>query len=443
LAWDSMRFGQEFRVRTRVAVRFLFENSMFLIAGAIAGLIWANVDHAGYALFTHGELGADGELHGPGHLFHFIINDVAMAFFFAIAAKEVWEALLPGGDLSSWKTAGTPLIATAGGMLGPAALYVGGALILGQHTLLKGWAVPMATDIAFSYLLARLIFGPRHPAIPFLLLLAIADDAGGLIVLAVFYPTGEMHLGLFFGLVTLAVVSALLMRQKLRLRSFWWYMIPGAVSWTGFHFGGIHPALGLVPIIPCMPHAKTDLGVFAVEEQARTDTLNRFEQWWQRPVELILGLFGLVNAGVALSSFGAGTALVTLGLLVGKPLGITLFVLVIAKRFLKLELPRGMDTRDLVVVGITAGIGFTVALFVSTVAFAHGSKHLDPVKMGALLSFAAAIFAVIAARLLGIKPLTEAGAPPPAEARGEHPADAEVPGQEVSDAAAEDIVIRT
>jgi NhaA family Na+:H+ antiporter len=286
-------------------------------------------------------------------------------------------------------------------MVGPAGLYLLGALLLGRTELLRGWAIPMATDIAFCYLVARLIFGQGHPAIPFLLLLAIADDAIGLIVLAVFYPQAELHLVTFFLLVGGAVLTGQFMHKRLRLHSFWWYLIPGAVSWYGFYVGGIHPALGLVPIIPTMPHAKTDLGLFVEAEAERHDTLNEFEHWWKYPVEVVLGFFGFLNAGVAFSSVGAGTGLVALGLLVGKPLGITLSVKLVAERALGLQLPRGMGTMDLVVVGIAAGIGFTVALFVSVVAFPPG-ESLDAVKMGALLSFVAAPLAVIGARLLGV-----------------------------------------
>ncbi len=158
-------------------IHFLLENSLFLIAGTAIGLIWANTDLEGYENLTHS--------------IHFFINDIAMAFFFGIAAKEVYEALLPGGALSSPRKAAMPLLATLGGMLGPAGLYVAGALWLGEVGLVRGWAIPCATDIAFSYLIARFIFGDKHPAIPFLLLLAIADDGAGLLILALFYPTAR------------------------------------------------------------------------------------------------------------------------------------------------------------------------------------------------------------------------------------------------------------
>ena len=157
-----------------------------------------------------------------------------------------------------------------------------------------------------------------------------------------------------------------------------------------------------MPIIPTLPHAQTDLGLFAREELGRHDTLNEFEHWWKNPVEIFLGLFGLANAGVVLSSVGDGTWLILAGLLLGKPLGITLFTWVGLKAF-KLELPVGMGLRDLVAVGMIAGIGFTVALFVATAAEFPDAATLDAVKMGALGSFGAAFIAIFGARAMGIR----------------------------------------
>jgi Na+:H+ antiporter, NhaA family len=374
--------------KVRGYITFLLENSLFLIIGTVAGLVWANIHLPSYEKITHN--------------LHFLINDIGMAFFFGIAAKEVFEAILPGGPLASPRKAAMPLLATAGGMVVPAAIFVAGALLLARPDLTRGWAIPCATDIAFSYLVARFVFGSKHPAIPFLLLLAIADDGLGLLILALFYPTGTINLLVFVGLVAAAVIIALVLK-KLGLRNFWPYiLVGGSLSWLGFYFGGFHPALALVPVIFAMPHAATDVGVFAEEKDVLTDALNQFEHWWKHPVEVMLGIFGLVNAGVLISSVGAGTWLVLLGLLVGKPLGIALFCL-LGKLF-KINLPEGMRWADLVVVGFAAGVGFTVSLFISTVAFPPG-ETLNNVKMGALLSFLGMFLTVLAARLLRIRPI--------------------------------------
>jgi NhaA family Na+:H+ antiporter len=348
-------------------------------------------------------IGGEGEGH-HGLTLHFLINDVLMALFFAIAAKEVWESLLPGGALSNPKKAATPLMATLGGVAMPALLYLAGAYGLGQgEELGRGWAVPCATDIAFSYLVARFVFGDGHPAIPFLLLLAIADDAIGLVILAVAYPQEAIQP--MWLLLTAGAIATGFLFRAIGIKSFWAYLlIPGIMSWISFYQAGIHAALGLVPIIPTLPHAHTDIGFFARAETTRHDTLSEFEHWWDHPVELILGLFGLVNAGVAFGNVGTATGLVLLGLVLGKPLGIFGFTW-IATRLFKLEMPAGVTDRHIVTLGVVAGIGFTVALFVASAAFPVPGPIQDAAKMGALGSFASAILAFPVAWALGVKPL--------------------------------------
>jgi NhaA family Na+:H+ antiporter len=393
-------------------IRFLMENSAFLIIGAAIGLVWANIDHESYEFLK--ETPAFHINHVPVSL-HYLINDIAMAFFFLLAGKEIREAMLPRGSLSNMRTAALPITAMLGGMAGPAIIFITGTLLFDAPELTRGWAIPMATDIAFSYLIARMVFPPiggkPHPAIVFLLLLAIADDAGGLIVLASFYPQ-EVHnlLPFLHGLspmlvfvvgIGAAIAISMVLWKKLKITNFWPYLLgPGAISWLAFHEGGIHPALALVLLAWCMPHEHSDVGIWEAGESEGRDTLNRMEHWWKSPVELILGLFGFVNAGVEFSAFGLGTWLVFFGLLFGKPLGIVLFTR-IGQAF-GLRLPKGMDAADLVVVGIAAGIGFTVALFVSVVAFPAGALQ-DSVKMGALFSFAVAPITIVAALILGVR----------------------------------------
>jgi NhaA family Na+:H+ antiporter len=389
----------------RNTIRFLLENSLFLILGAGVGLVWANVDHPGYEALLHFPLLENqwiGVVHDGHRLInlHFLVNDFLMALFFAIAGKEVWEALLPGGPLSNPKKAATPLFATLGGIVVPAGVYLLGAAMVGETAeLARGWAIPCATDIAFSYMVARFIFGAGHAAIPFLLLLAIADDAIGLLIIAVAYPQGEIQ-PIYLLLSVTAVGLCFAMRQ-LRWQSFWPYLlIAGTLSWLGFALSGLHPALGLLPVIPVMPHAHVDTGLFDWSRMEADDTLSRFARWWKNPVELILGAFGLLNAGVVVGSVGTATYLVLAGLLIGKPLGIWGFGLFAAKG-LRFGMPRGLRTRDLSIIGFAAAIGFTVSLFVATVAFPAGAAQ-DAAKMGALGSFFAAVVTWVAARMIGV-----------------------------------------
>jgi len=188
-----------------------------------------------------------------------------------------------------------------GGMIAPALIYVGLATPHGPAELARGWAIPCATDIAFSAMIARIIFPTGHPAVPFLLLLAIADDALGLMILAVFYPSGALSFTALGVLMTASVLSALWLTRR-QIRSFWPYVLgPGALSWAALYWGGFHPALALVPIVPFMPHGGRDQGLFAPAEHGLPDTLNRFEHWWATPVQVVLLLFGFANAGVPLA----------------------------------------------------------------------------------------------------------------------------------------------
>jgi NhaA family Na+:H+ antiporter len=281
-------------------------------------------------------------------------------------------------------------------MAAPALIYAALALTRGPGELIRGWAIPCATDIAFSAMVARLIFPASHPAIPFLLLLAIADDALGLVILAVFYPSGPLAPVSLAALMAAALFAARWLRRR-RMRSFWPYVIgPGALSWTALYVGGVHPALALVPIVPFMPHSAVDLGLFDPREEFRSDTLNRFEHWWATPVQVVLLLFGFANAGVPFERIGPGTYYVVAGLLLGKPLGIVLFSKL--ARLAGARLPPGLRSGDLLVVGVAASIGFTVALFFATAAFPDGMA-LAETKMGALLSFVAAPLALIVARV--------------------------------------------
>ena len=405
---------------------FVTNYSLLLIAGALTALVWANIAPGSYhhfvefVIWDHAPVGHLHEGHRTLTL-HYLVNDVLMAFFFAIAAKEVWEAvILKEGSLRGRKAA-TPLFATAGGMLGPVAVYLTMAHVLWPDSVSEvsnGWAIPTATDIAFSYLVGRIVFGAGHPAVRFLLLLAIADDAAGLIILAIFYPSGDLALSwllLSFGAALLVFLTcnwwprrldrgdqdrpnSTWVREKLGI---WPYAIAACASWYGFQESGIHPALGLLPIVPTIPHADRAFGIFSEAEQYLTDLLNHIEHLLKHPVEIVLFFFGLLNAGVEFSAFGEPTWLVLCGLMIGKPLGIAVFGWIGAFP-LRLGLPAGMRTIDLLVVGCVAAIGFTVSLFVASVAFDPGPVQ-DAAKMGALFSFGAAIVSVAVGRLTAVR----------------------------------------
>ena len=365
-------------------VRTILDHSLLLPAGAALALIWANTFAASYTRFAH--------------RLEFAVNDVGMVFFFALAAKEVVEATVPGGALHTWRRAAMPVVAAVGGMMGPAIVFLAVVHFLNQAALERGWAIPCATDIAFSYLVAKAIYR-RHPAVPFLMLLAIADDAFGLIILAVFYPASDLRPLSGLTLLAAALAVSWLLRRN-GVRTFWPYVAAGgSLSWAALFVGGLHPALALIPVIPFLPHAAHDPGLYTPAPASAHDALSEFEHWWKYPVQAVLFLFGLVNAGVPLHALGAGTWAVLSGVLVGKPIGIALAMAIATAG--GLALPSGVGWKDVVVIAFAAAIGFTVALFFATAAFPPGAV-LDEMKMGALLSVSGAIVAVGVAALLGV-----------------------------------------
>jgi NhaA family Na+:H+ antiporter len=389
-------------------VDFVLDNSLLLVLGAAAGLVWANLGTGGYHHLVDlpllkvswlGVASSDGTWHGI--TLHYLVNDILMAFFFALAGKEVWGAMLPGGHLRDPRRALAPVLCAVGGMVGPALIYVALASASGHWAALKsGWAVPTATDIAFSYLVAKAVFGIRHPATPFLLLLAIADDALGLVILAVCYPQGTLALP-WLVLVALAVAAGWVMRE-LGVRHWGWYIAgPGVASWFALALAGIHPALALLPILPTLPHARHGEKDVRWRRWEYDDALDKMEAAFFHPVAAVLGLFGLLNAGVMLGTAGLPSLIVLTALVVGKPLGIFASG-VLADRFTPLRLAEGISYRDLLALGFAAGIGFTVAIFMATVAFPAGATR-DAAKIGALGSILAAGLTFIAAKVLKVK----------------------------------------
>lgn len=382
--------------RTFVSAELLLELSVPLLAGVLTALMWANLAPSSYQSILHTQL-----LPG-GFDLQFLVNDVFMALFFGIAAKEITEACLPGGALNPMRKAISPLLATAGGVLGPIAVYFAIVALRGDWAIARGWGVPTATDIALAWLVARMAFGKKHPAVSFLLLLAVADDAVGLAIIAVFYPdpSNPVRPSLLL-LVAAAVLLGYWLRRS-RVISVWPYLAgPGLLSWVGLEAAHLHPALALVPIVPLMPNLGRDRGLYVDCDQSPAhDTLGRFEHLFKRPVDIGLFGFGLANAGVTLGSVGSATWTVLAALLVGKTAGITLFAL--AGTRMGVPLPDGMDRRSLVLAALTASLGLTVALFVAGVAFVDPAVQ-GSAKMGALLSVVAAPAVLLGSALLGVR----------------------------------------
>ena len=372
----------------------LREFSVPLISGIIVALVWSNLFPESYFHFNHGPL--IGQLS-----FHFLTNDIFMVLFFGIAAAEITQSCLPGGDLHPLHKAVNPLLATIGGVAGPVLVYFVLNEMIGNPSLRRGWGIPTATDIALAWLVARIVFGSRHPAISFLLLLAIADDAIGLAIIALFYPDpGQPTQPAWLVLTVVGMAVAYLLR-RFKVQNYWPYLLlGGTLSWIGLFKSHLHPALSLVFIIPFLPHPEKETRHIFEGDILEHSVMHRFEQDWKIVVDFGMFMFGLANAGVQFTSIGDATWLVLGALAIGKTGGI--FIMGWLGNRLGYALPNKVKGKELAIVGLIAGIGLTVALFVAGEAFTEPVTQ-GAAKMGALLSAGCALIAIIAGKLLKLK----------------------------------------
>ncbi len=396
-------------------VNFLQAFSIPLIIGVIAALVWVNMAEHSYHHFLHYPIfGENFKILGHAFNFHFLINDFFMVLFFGIAGVEITQSVLPGGSLNPISRAVNPLMGTLGGVLGPVAVFfllcymvdltpiLGGGVSFGD--IINGWGIPTATDIALAWLVARIVFGKGHPAVSYLLLLAVADDAIGLGIIAIFYPDPAHPIEIYWlGLTLLGMLLAFVFR-KINVKNMWLYFIVGGgLSWLGLIMAHLHPALALVFIVPFMPSdhdPKHRVGELFEDEPEQHSTLVTFEHTFKFGVDFGLFGFGLANAGVLFAGINSITWIILASLIVGKTFGITLFGYL--SHLFGAKLPDGMNLRTLVVAGIVAGLGLTVALFVSGEAYVDSGLQ-GAAKMGALLSAFAAVVAIVVGKVVGIK----------------------------------------
>ena len=400
-------------------IHLLQEFSIPLIVGVIAGIVAANINYESYHHWVDYHVG-NWSIFGHKVTIHYLINDIFMVFFFGIAAKEITESVLPGGDLNPPSKAINPLLGTLGGVFGPVGVYLLMSHLLypGDAKVAHGWGIPTATDIALAWLVARMIFGNKHPAVSFLLLLAVADDAIGLGIIAVAYPKQAPDVLQLLYWTVPGMLVAYGLRKKGVNSWFPYILFGGTLSWVGLSLAHLHPALALVVIVPFIPGPTRDTGLFEQSDEADEEhqageaghpvadhhdhsPLHMFEHNLKLPVDLGLFFFGFANASVEFSSMNNVTWIVLASLIVGKTVGIFLFSWAGTKA--GFPLPKGMGNSHLVVAGIVAGLGLTVALFVAGEAFKGSPEFMGPAKMGAVFSAGAAVVAFAVAKLLGVK----------------------------------------
>ena len=304
------------------------------------------------------------------------INDALMAIFFFFVTLEIKREFLQG-ELSNIKQALLPIIAAVGGMLVPALIYV--FINLGNAETLNGWAIPSATDIAFSLGVLSLL-GKRVPLSlkVFLTALAIIDDLGAIVIIAVFY-SGDLSIK-YLSLMLVAFIILLIV-NKFNIKKFLPYLIIGIFLWDFTHNSGIHATIAGVLLAMTIPHRKKerDFSLLIKIEHAISPYV----------AFLIMPLFAFANAGVSLEGLSFSSLLdkvplgIVLGLFVGKQLGVFIFSYISIK--LKVaQMPSNTSWYNFYGVGVLTGIGFTMSLFVGNLAFAESMQYMDGVKIGVL-----------------------------------------------------------
>jgi NhaA family Na+:H+ antiporter len=411
-------------------------SSLLLMLAAVAALVWANSPWASsYDALWHTHLTLDvGPLHLDETLQHWV-NDALMVIFFFVVGLEIKYELV-NGDLRDPRTAALPIVAAIGGMAVPALVYV--ALNPPGSEGNAGWGIPMATDIAFAVGVLG-VLGRRIPSAArlFLLTLAIVDDIGAILVIAVFY-TDDLHLGWLALAVVLLGAMALL--RALRVWSIPVYVVLGVGVWFALLESGVHATLAGVAVGLLTP-ATALLRESVAREYAQEaltdrhldpDELARLRfllaesvpvverlQSHLHPVSayLVLPVFALANAGVDLRGGALGDALtsavgagVVVGLVVGKPVGIVL-ASYLAVRLGLGRLPDRTTWPMLAGVGAVAGVGFTVSLFIAGLSFPGAEQLTDEAKVGILL-------ASLVAAVVGLVELLLATRPPAPDSSG-------------------------
>ncbi len=431
-AWlPAIRLAAAVRGPVDRFLRIEAASGILLILAAAAALVWANSPFAdSYESVFHTPIFIGIGSWMMEESLHFWINDLLMTIFFLLVGLEIKREIVEGA-LSDLKRATLPMTAAIGGMLVPAAIFIA---INPFGAAREGWGVPMATDIAFAVGVLTLL-GSRVPAALRILLLTVAiiDDVGAILIIAIFYSTGFDLNGLLLAGVGVLVLWTLL---KMGFRPGMLYAVPLLIMWAGMLRSGIHPTIAGV-IAGLSAPVGSWFGKEGFVKVAR-EALDDFQERVNRPHDdhelaeplsrlsqagrealspalrteialhpwvayFIMPLFALANAGVHLSGidvarpeFSTITAGVVLGLAIGKPLGIMAFSWVSVRLGLCV-LPKGVRWRDMMVVGIVAGIGFTMSIFIGELAFEEEAL-LAIAKVGVL---AATVIAAVGGLAFG------------------------------------------
>lgn len=377
-----------------------------LVAATVVALIWANSPFKGaYQSLWHTDLSLSLGRYAFGFDLHHWLNDGFMTLFFFVVGLEI-KREATSGHLATRKTLALPLFAAVGGMVIPAVTY----LLIAGGSEPRGWGVPMATDIALAIGVLSVLGNRVSPSVrAFLLGLAIVDDIGAIIVIAIFYSSGVSFVWL-----SLAAASVLgtIVLKRLDVQWITAYVVAGLFLWFALYQGGVHPTIAgvimglLTPTTPKRSSNFHDVEDLEINPTVDSHTSVSVIEWFEHQLHpytsfLIVPLFALANAGIELSGESlrnASTSTVAwgvfAGLFLGKPIGIVVAVLVARKSGLATT-PEGTTIRTFIGVGSAAGIGFTVALFISDLAFTNPTLQADAKLAILVASVASALLSLV------------------------------------------------
>jgi len=397
--------------------------AVLIAAGAVAALVWANSPWSGsYESLWSSRFSITAAGHTLDLDLRHWLNDGLMTLFFLVVGLEI-KREMTDGHLANRRSAALPMVAALGGMIAPALIY----LAIAGGTASRGWAIPMATDIALAVGVLA-VAGSRLPTSlrAFLLGLAIVDDIGAIVIIAAVYSTGLSWGWLAAAVVILLIVVAV---RWAGVHAVGVYVVLGSVVWFALHEAGVHPTLAGVALgllAPSVPRLSADyidadeVADLSSVEAARTTTeiakgSVSVVEWLQHVLHpwtsyLIVPVFALANAGIEISGHGLRDALgspiawgVFAGLLLGKPLGVIAAVAV-SVRVGVTDTPPGAGKVQMVGIGTAAGIGFTVAIFITELALTDPSQQASA-KLAILA--ASVVAAAVSAVLLRLGPSAE------------------------------------
>ncbi len=394
---------------------FMQRFAISLLSGIVVASVWVNVAPASYYDMIEWRM-LDLNLlsffwpNPPSLTPLNLVAELLIPFFMFLIGKELWEAIVIERGALAGRQAILPVAGAVGAMMGAVIVWRVLAWMIDPRDetgLSQGWPMPIGGDVILAYVFGRLGFDRRSTALHLLMLVVIAMDISGLILLGLTHPNGGL---LRLSWLILPVLASLLvwwfharvaaenMAERVRRRhaALWPYVLAGLVSYLGVLAAGLPGALGLLPVIPAIAHADRSFGLFAAAEELLHDPLNRLAHALIHPITLILFIFGLTRGGFDLMAFAPPTLLVLLSYGLGKPIGFLLACL-LARRFADAKMPQDIGTIALIRIAVLVGLGFTVPVLALDTAV-QGGEVAEAARLGLAMTFGAGLVSLLLPR---------------------------------------------